>query len=753
MVSKTNRRKLIIATVITFSSILFVSRIINAAEAKWMMVGNMHNFYQAHGCEPEEDYGSEQQWGLRWPAFFDHQDMQAAKGMWIGVRNFNDPIVGKPDEPFSYKVVHCGPRPRVEVEENEFMPADYRIKMIGKFTHPLVYVDGESATDLQYNDIVDEVDPNLTCDRLIQNRVNTSTGISFTRNIYAWSQQYHDNFFIYEYIFENTGIYDKAGSAMEPIPTLDGIYFHWQWRIAVAGEGTVEGTAIDWVGRPGWGTPRDMRWGINTMNDVIGETPDSPVLDSKFPDMGNMGRDEFDDNGDIIRAFYSWHGRHSGIDYDNIGSPNLTGYKHDGRLGAYQFTGVVTLHADTSPDDTDDNIYQPATTNFIESNEPATRDNDQFDPVRMQTEYESFCSYGHPAAGSQAEQVGYDYPNKFCKDGGSSQVLAFGPYQMKPGDKVRIVLAEAISGLGRDYNVDPNDPNDVKHDLRKEIGNNWYKVVADGESVSVTYPDGSTGTIKDEKGANEYKNQWVYTGRDSIISTFKRAINLYSDSLDLGNTLPPRPPATFEVTSLGNYISLEWDRTDPEINDNFEGYKIYRALGSMYDSTYYLIADLNLSEGNIAGEFFDYTAVRGQSYYYYITAYDNGVNNLYQPGVSLSSSPFYTRTNKPASLVKPPSLDLSDIVIVPNPYNVRNESLNFTNEPNKIMFFNLPEECEIKVFTERGDLIFTKNHKGSGDDTWNMLTSSRQIVVSGVYIVTFETPKGERAYRKLVVIR
>jgi len=70
MVSKTNRRKLIIATVITFSSILFVSRIINAAEAKWMMVGNMHNFYQAHGCEPEEDYGSEQQWGLRWPAFF-----------------------------------------------------------------------------------------------------------------------------------------------------------------------------------------------------------------------------------------------------------------------------------------------------------------------------------------------------------------------------------------------------------------------------------------------------------------------------------------------------------------------------------------------------------------------------------------------------------------------------------------------------------------------------------------------------------
>ena len=173
----------------------------------------------------------------------------------------------------------------------------------------------------------------------------------------------------------------------------------------------------------------------------------------------------------------------------------------------------------------------------------------------------------------------------------------------------------------------------------------------------------------------------------------------------------------------------------------------------MYDSTYYQIADLNLSDGNLANEYYDYTPVRGESYYYYIVSYDNGTNNPIEAGIPLHSSPFYTRTNKPASLLKPPAETLEDIIIVPNPYNIRNRALTFANEPNKIMFFNLPEECDIKIFTERGDLVWEKHHKGSGDDWWNLLTSSRQIVVSGVYIATFVTPDGEKAIRKLVIIR
>jgi len=56
--------------------------------------------------------------------------------------------------------------------------------------------------------------------------------------------------------------------------------------------------------------------------------------------------------------------------------------------------------------------------------------------------------------------------------------------------------------------------------------------------------------------------------------------------------------------------------------------------------------------------------------------------------------------------------------------------------------------------TERGDLIWEKVHDdGSGDELWDSLTSSGQIVVSGIYIAYFETPTGEAVYRKFVIIR
>jgi len=88
--------------------------------------------------------------------------------------------------------------------------------------------------------------------------------------------------------------------------------------------------------------------------------------------------------------------------------------------------------------------------------------------------------------------------------------------------------------------------------------------------------------------------------------------------------------------------------------------------------------------------------------------------------------------------------------------------------PDKIMFYNLPPFCTIKIFTERGDLINTIEHNdGSGDEAWDSLTKTRQVVSSGLYIAHFEVTqdyfdshsqdkifkKGDRAIKKFVVIR
>ena len=707
-----------------------------AAEFRWIKVGSLHNFYQAIGSEPEEDVGSEQQFGMRWDAFYDHQDMQAARGMWIAVADYDDPVASST---YDYKIAHCGPRPRPEISGNEFMPQAFG--MTGKFAAPTIIVDGELASDLDWDDLVDDggYDVFQKADRQIYNTVNTSTGIAFDRNVYAFSNQYYDNFFIYEYTFVNNGVV-STDETLSHSQTLNGVYFHWQFRNAVAGEGNVEGSTIDWRGRRGWGTPQNCRWGMNTMNMVIGEDPNNPVTSSMFADeFGRMGIDEYDYDGEMMRAFYSWHGRHSTLSYDNIGSPNFQGWLADGLLGASQFTGAVVLHADTAPGDATDDILQPRTTQKIESNDPETTANDQFSSSRMERGYTLFVNAGHEAL-SQSEQVKSQgqFPDQFSVAGGYSQTWSFGPYTMAPGDTVRIVVAEAAAGMNRQMN--------------QKVGNTWFRHVALGETPTAEMPDGSMMTITSEALANEYKNSWVFTGRDSLMETFRRARFLYKNNMDMGALTPPDPPQSFEVTSQGNRIYLSWAENASLTHPNFEGYKVYRAKGQ-YDSTYYEIADLNVSDGSLAHEFSDMTAERGQLYFYYIVSYDDGTTNVLEPGTPLHSSPFYTRTNKGASMLKPPAEGIDNVVIVPNPYIISNTTLQYVGEQNSIKFWNLPAACTINIFTERGDKIYTYDHVGSGVASWNLLTSSRQIIVSGVYIATFETPDGDKATKKFVVIR
>ena len=84
------------------------------------------------------------------------------------------------------------------------------------------------------------------------------------------------------------------------------------------------------------------------------------------------------------------------------------------------------------------------------------------------------------------------------------------------------------------------------------------------------------------------------------------------------------------------------------------------------------------------------------------------------------------------------------------------------------MFLNIPPQCKIKIFTERGDLIKEIIHDdGSGDESWDSLSQTRQLVSSGVYIAHFEVTqdyfdsntqniifeKGDRVIKKFVVVR
>jgi len=700
----------------------------SAQEVKWLKIGSLHQWFRADGCEPEvgrTGLQSDQQDGMRWPAQYQKQDNIAAKALWIGTTNFTD-AAQYGGNFYPIKVVHVGPR-GWDVNR-EFIPIEFRA--IGKFDHPKVYVDGVTGSELMWDDNMDEIDESLPSHRMLYNVVNTSLGITLTRKVYAWAQQYHDNYFITEYEFTNTGNVDKDDEIEKPNQTLENVYFYFHYRYAVSREGA-DGTGLN-----------SPRWGINAMLSKRGEAKES----YSFGNYTYFGDYEDwlagDPDADSMRCQFSWAGRHSSATYDLIGYPDVA--KKTGRLQGPQFIGVITLHADKSATDKSDDPLQPTTTSYQQSDDPPTRPNDQFDASRMAEEWK-WITRGHRLP-RHDELVADGFPDQLeGTPGGFSNMNGYGPYTLGPGESIRIVVAEGVDGLNRE--------------LCESIGRDWIK-----KNSPYTLPDGSSTT--DE---NVFKNAWVMTGKDSLFKTFSRARRNFTNDFQI--PLPPPPPSLFEVTSGGDRIRLTWD-TKAESWPGFAGYRVYRAVAK-YDTTYTQIfaCGKNTNHPTIVNSYDDTSAFRGYSYYYYITSFDDGSNNVgspTNPSGELESSMFWTRTIEPAFLRRQAGEALSSIRVVPNPFNVRSRDFQYPGEPDKIMFLNIPAECIIRIYTERGDLIKTIIHDdGSGDETWNSTTEYGQVVVSGVYIAVFEVTrdyihpttgellyeKGEKEIRKFIIIR
>ncbi len=535
-----------------------------------------------------------------------------------------------------------------------------------------------------------------------------------------------------------------------------------------------------------------------------------------------------------------WHGRLPAFTrYDNIGGPIWSSAlwvepgDTVGRLGASQFAGVVTLHADVSATDKNDDPLQPKTTSYEGSDEPNTSGNDAYNKAKMTSEY-SWITRGHksPRHAIKVEPTGFPGFISPTGDpalgtpGGFSFCNGYGPYTLAPGDSIRIVFAEGVGGISREL----------------------------ATSTGIKY--------KNKQITKEEKNTVVFQSRDSLFLTFRRAMANFQSGYDIPR--PPLPTKIFNVTGGGDKIALTWETYD-DPGASLEGFEIYRAVGKP-DSTYYLIHTAGITERS----FDDVTAVRGLSYYYYILSVGSEASNtgagLTPPG-KLRSSRYYTQTYNPAVLkrqagdspglarvignqsgpfvisqgindkvkigidnINPVSITLNagtlqtseiadqinntfglnvaslneykklvltslnsgknsrivleeteneayttlglskgtytgkvpadymdKIRVVPNPYNISAATdLGFGElAQNRLYFFNIPGRCDIKIYSELGELIETIEHTdGSGDQAWDSRTSSGQIVVSGIYIAVIENKDtGESKIVKFVIIR
>lgn len=671
--------------------LLLATQIYPQFEAKWMNANALHNWYSSIGCEIEEGLEKVQQYGLRYPAIYQYQDNQAAKGLWIGATNFTD----ERGNFFPHKVVHVGPR---VTGSNVFFPVKF--ELYSKFERPEVYVDGVLSFDrpIEVNGILDT----LKADLYLYNKVNNQLGLTMERKQYQFSHPDHDNYLIYEYIFTNTGNVDGDNEIELPNNTLTDVYIFFQYRYSM----TRQTRYI--IGN-------QTGWGYNTVNDARGDGV------------------KIDPPGENFRAQYAWHGRLPTFTlYDNqfapiwdrLASPLQYWDPIDsvGRIGAPQFAGVVTIHADKSPTDNSDDVLQPKTTVYVGSDDALNSRNDPFNTTRMTSEY-NLMSYGHsnPRHADVVQPDGnFSVPTgdpSLGTSGGHSFGNGYGPYTLAPGQSIKIVMAEVVASISREKAF--------------EIGGAYKRFVQNAPDS-----DGPKYNVAQ-------KNDSVFQGRKKLFQSFQKAIDNYNSGFSVGQAL--KPPKTININSGGDRIELSWtlyNEADPLIN----GFEVYRSAGR-YDGKDSLIAVLPSS----ARSYTDTSLIRGVSYYYYVLATGNVGGN------TVRSSRYYTQAYDPAFLKRQAGTSMDQIRVVPNPFSLgsNSESLRFPNEPNKLAFFNIPGQCNIKIYTELGELIYSMEHRdGSGDAYWNCQTSSNQIVVSGIYIAVIENIiTGERSIVKFVVIR
>jgi hypothetical protein len=313
-------------------------------------------------------------------------------------------------------------------------------------------------------------------------------------------------------------------------------------------------------------------------------------------------------------------------------------------LAGTQFSGTVVLHADTSPADTTDDRSQPTTTLSVGADGTRDVNNNpgfQYNQSVMTRKYNEWMAAGHPSL-TQAEQIGKDpvtgrpnaYANTFGTDpGGYIAAQGFGPYDLAFGDSITIVVADAVAGISRTKAL--------------EVAQNWFN----NNTSAFILPNGTTTTDR-----NEYKNAWVFSGKDSLFQTFRRAINNYNNNYVIPQ--PPPPPENFQVASGGDRIRLSW-ANNAESWSNFDGYRVFRAEGRN-DTVFTQIFECRQSQGQtIVNSFDDRNALRGFNYYYYVQTVNNGSTNDVEPGVPLVSSKYYTMTSIPAALRRPAGIALT----------------------------------------------------------------------------------------------
>lgn len=682
-----------------------VERSYAQAELKWLDVGDLAHQYTSTGS-----YGIAGS-GMIWPyikgSTGNIQGYHDGFELWIGARDWTD----EDGEEWPYKIAYTS---QDNMGQSVF---PQRFETISKYPDPHVEVD--LLEDYRVRSDIDKVDPDLPADRMILNEVNTNLGIKLTKRIYAFSQEHHDDYHVIEMVLTNTGNVDGDEEVELPGQTVEDVYLWWDRRWGQSWK------TSDVVGIT-------TRWGRENMHDIVRDAD--------------------------LRANYTWNGLVADFSggWDSIGAPAVessgssfpSGQDTTGRLHAIGYASTFALHADRSTEDRSDDVNQPVTMWWHDANAAQFTGTDETNVSQMEEHYgwfesgiaDPFQAYEIESSGDFAHQNSAQY--KAVAQAGVRVAHAYGPYTLGPGDSVRVVVGEAVAGL--------------PYDAALEIGRKYKRLWEQGDQYGDIWYDANHDGVRQEEEVMD-KNEWaIDAARDSVLHVIRRAMANYDSGFDIPQ--PPPPPTRFIVASAAGGVSMDWEYPyeDPE-----GGFEIYRAKNFFSgtveeDYEYQKIAEL---EGDRRSYKDTSNVNRGVDYFYYITAIgevNDDPTGMTPTGTRLRSSRYYTQTYTAATGLRTPGEALSDIRIVPNPFHVgASANLRYPGA-ERIGFLDIPGECTIKIYTERGDLVKTIEHTdGTGDEFWNLQTEAQQMLVSGLYIAAIEdhTRGGETVMKKFIVVR
>ena len=420
-------------------------------------------------------------------------------------------------------------------------------------------------------------------------------------------------------------------------------------------------------------------------------------------------------NRDSLKIAFYWDSKANGITNYPNGSLDDTGDpdRRNGHLVAPQIPGFTLLYAPVSAANLNDDPAQP----FSMPHAGIVSD-----------------LWGRRDPGLRDTYRGLDDRGKFPRDiisegwstvpeKGPMRFITVGPYELGKDsiagvyDSITVIYAIGVGS--------------ISWNMADSIGRAWFQ-----------------GEISDEE-----KNNWVFSGIDSLYRTLDRAYWAYNRNFDVPD---PPPPPDVTVKSDADRVIVSWSYPDdsyyldPDTGvDDWFAWRVYRKIGAAFvgdpQDNYSGVQWEQLYQTTDRSEmsYTDNDVTRGVSYHYAVTAVDNGTQNTdgLFPGQKLESSRFVNRSGIAAIPFKA-GLAVSDRVrVVPNPATVKAGALSFPGAESRILFVNLPYKCLLNIFTETGDRIAQFDHEGTDQKVWDQRTDTNQYVVSGIYILAVTEAK------------